>query len=181
MVWVIVWTIWTICLLSFKGCFFEWSEVDRCPFKFGNCIFNSPWAKFMCRSFSVSLLRWYIYRFCCSKQCLLVEPSFAGLCHASSLTCANLAPPMSVTAKSQVAIQSLFLVEAMVRGCHIYKDIWTAADGKEVTCWKEGFNAADPFTIAMVKRNCWKQMLFTWLTTGKSQHSGRHFKVMWMT
>ena len=53
-------------------------------------------------------------------------------CHASSLTRANLAPPKSVTFKSTLTttkqrakfLQSLpsYLVEAVVRGFHIYKN-----------------------------------------------------------
>ena len=47
--------------------------------------------------------------------------------------------------------ESSFLVEAMVRCYHVYKDIWTAADGEELTCRRERFNVADPFAVAMVK------------------------------
>ena len=47
-----------------------------------------------------------------------------------------------------VAIVMEYCVEAMVRGYHVYKDIWTAV---ELICWREPFNTADPFAVAVVK------------------------------
>ena len=60
----------------------------------------------------------------------------------------------STTTKRRVATtmtESSFLVDTMVRGYHVYKDIWTAAVGEELTCRREKFNAADPFAVAVVK------------------------------
>ena len=39
---------------------------------------------------------------------------------------------------------------SMVRGYHIYKDIWDAADGEVLGCTKEADNRSDPFAVAVV-------------------------------
>ena len=44
-----------------------------------------------------------------------------------------------------------FLIEAMVRGYHVYKDIWSAVVGEEFPCMKEVGNTLDPFAVAMMK------------------------------
>ena len=46
----------------------------------------------------------------------------------------------------------MFSIETVVRGYHIYKEIWnTAIDGTELPCGREIVNAHDPFTIAIKK------------------------------
>ena len=42
-----------------------------------------------------------------------------------------------------------FLVGAMVRGYHIYKDIWVAVVGEEFPCKCEDGNRVDPFAVAV--------------------------------
>ncbi len=44
-----------------------------------------------------------------------------------------------------------FSVEAMVRGYHTYKDIWTAVVGEELPCQWERANPRDPFGVAVLK------------------------------
>ena len=44
-----------------------------------------------------------------------------------------------------------FSVEAMVRGYHIYEDIWTAVVGEEFLCKREISNTFDPFTVAVMR------------------------------
>ena len=45
-----------------------------------------------------------------------------------------------------------FSVEAMVRGYHVYKDIWTAVHGEELlTCVREAGNRVDAFAVAVIK------------------------------
>lgn len=44
---------------------------------------------------------------------------------------------------------SCFTVEAMVRGYHVYKDIWEAALDEELPCQKEPLNIVDPFAVAV--------------------------------
>ena len=39
----------------------------------------------------------------------------------------------------------------MVRGYHIYKDIWDTLIGEELSCEREGANYADPFAVAVIK------------------------------
>ena len=39
----------------------------------------------------------------------------------------------------------------MVRGYHVYKDIWSAVVGEELPCKRERTNTADPFAVAVVK------------------------------
>ena len=44
-----------------------------------------------------------------------------------------------------------FSVDAMVRGYHVYRDIWTAAEGEEFPCKREVVNAFDPFAVAVMR------------------------------
>ena len=41
--------------------------------------------------------------------------------------------------------------EAMVRGCHVYREIWLAIVGEELSCVRQVGNYRDPFTVAVVK------------------------------
>ena len=50
-----------------------------------------------------------------------------------------------------VAIMSSFLVESVVRGYHVYKDIWDAVVGQEFPCKPEDGNRVDPFAVAVVR------------------------------
>ena len=42
-------------------------------------------------------------------------------------------------------------VESIVRGYHIYKDIWSAAVGSTLSCWQERFNPHDSYAVAVIK------------------------------
>ena len=44
-----------------------------------------------------------------------------------------------------------FSIESSVRGYHIYKDIWEAAEGEMLHCTRENSNSHDPFAVAIVK------------------------------
>ena len=44
-----------------------------------------------------------------------------------------------------------FQVEAMVRGYHVYEEIWDASIGEELLCAREPTNPRDPFAVAVVK------------------------------
>ena len=46
-----------------------------------------------------------------------------------------------------------FEVEAVVRGYHIYKEIWNSSIGEELFCAREPTNPRDPFAVAVVKSN----------------------------
>ena len=50
-----------------------------------------------------------------------------------------------------VALVMEYCVEAMVRGNHVYKDIWTAVVNEELICRMKPFNTADPFAVTVVK------------------------------
>ena len=52
-----------------------------------------------------------------------------------------------VCAKKMMAHQASFSVEAMVRGYHAYKDIWTAVNGEELHCQREDGNRVDTFAL----------------------------------
>ena len=41
------------------------------------------------------------------------------------------------------------VIEAMVRGYHVYKEIWCAAVGEELSCMREVENYRDPFAVAV--------------------------------
>ena len=43
------------------------------------------------------------------------------------------------------------MIEAMVRGYHVYKEIWCAAVGEELSCIREVENYRDPFAVAVVR------------------------------
>ena len=55
-------------------------------------------------------------------------------------------------AMSEVEGLSTLEVESMVRGYHVYKDLWTAVVGEELQCGRESENFRDPFAVA-VKKN----------------------------
>ena len=44
-----------------------------------------------------------------------------------------------------------FSVEAVVRGYHVYRDIWIAAVGEVLPCEREPINAVDRFAVAVKK------------------------------
>lgn len=52
---------------------------------------------------------------------------------------------------SRMMVESAFSVEAMIRGYHVYNNIWTAVVDEELICRREQFNSADPFAVAVVK------------------------------
>ena len=49
------------------------------------------------------------------------------------------------------AVTDSFTVEAMVRGYHVYKDVWSAALGEQLSCQREPTNTRYPFTVAVVR------------------------------
>ncbi len=42
-------------------------------------------------------------------------------------------------------------VETVVRGFHVYKEVWDAAVGEELPCRKDVGNSHDPYAVAMVR------------------------------
>ena len=44
-----------------------------------------------------------------------------------------------------------FTIEAMIRGFHIYSNIWNAVIDKELLCEKESGNFTYPFTVGVIK------------------------------
>ena len=44
-----------------------------------------------------------------------------------------------------------FSVPSMVRGYHIYKDLWDASIGEEMSCQRKAENYTDPFAVAVMK------------------------------
>lgn len=46
---------------------------------------------------------------------------------------------------------AFFSIEAMVRGYHVYKDIWNADIGEEFPCKIEVGNKFDPFAVAVMR------------------------------
>ena len=40
----------------------------------------------------------------------------------------------------------------MIRGYHVYKDIWDAVDGEILECFREVTNRRDPFAVAVKKQ-----------------------------
>ena len=48
-------------------------------------------------------------------------------------------------------IMTTFSVESVIRGHHIYKDIWTPNIGEELICQRELGNLRDPFAVSLLK------------------------------
>ena len=44
-----------------------------------------------------------------------------------------------------------YMIEAMVRGYHVYKEIWCADVGEELSCVREVENFHNPFAVAVVR------------------------------
>ena len=42
-------------------------------------------------------------------------------------------------------------MESMVRGYHVYKDVWEASVGQLLPCRKEGSNPHDPYAVAVME------------------------------
>ena len=47
--------------------------------------------------------------------------------------------------------EATFVVDAIVRGYHIYQDLWDAAVEEQLPCERERSNYHDPFAVAIVK------------------------------
>ena len=47
--------------------------------------------------------------------------------------------------------RSSFTVEAMIRGYHVYKDIWNSVLDEELPCQRETGNTSDPFAVGVLK------------------------------
>ena len=44
-----------------------------------------------------------------------------------------------------------FSCNSMVRGYHVYKDVWAATDREILQCRRETSNRFDPFAVAVIK------------------------------
>ncbi len=44
-----------------------------------------------------------------------------------------------------------FSVETVVRGFHVYNEVWDAAVGEELPCRRDVGNSHDPYAVAMVR------------------------------
>ena len=45
-----------------------------------------------------------------------------------------------------------FSIESMIRGYHVYKNIWNnSLDDEELECKREPGNSSDPYTVAVMK------------------------------
>ena len=47
----------------------------------------------------------------------------------------------------------IILVESMIRGYHIYRDIWDAVVREEFPCKRKDGNRVNPFSVAIVRCN----------------------------
>ena len=59
--------------------------------------------------------------------------------------------PGTAGTEREMAERASFSVEAMVRGYHVYKDIWSAVVGTELPCKCKDANRIDPFAVAIVQ------------------------------
>lgn len=59
--------------------------------------------------------------------------------------------PEIFTCCSMAVMSSSFELESMIRGYHVYKDIWVAIDGQVLQSRRETTNGHDPFAVAVLK------------------------------
>ena len=57
---------------------------------------------------------------------------------------------MAISIKGEMARKS-HMIEAMVHGYHVYKEIWCAAVEEELSCAREVENHRNPFAVAVVR------------------------------
>ena len=50
-------------------------------------------------------------------------------------------------------------IEAMIRSCHIYKEIWCADVGEELSCVREAENYHNPFAVAVLDHQLGDQLI----------------------
>ena len=44
-----------------------------------------------------------------------------------------------------------FTLQSMIRGYHVYKEVWDAVVGETLPCQQEGGNTHDPYAVATMK------------------------------
>ena len=44
-----------------------------------------------------------------------------------------------------------FAVDSMIRGHHVYKEIWDPVNGEELPCEREIGNSSDPLAVAVIE------------------------------
>ena len=52
-----------------------------------------------------------------------------------------------------VLVMNRYTIESCVCGYHVYKDIWEARVGEELSCEREIGNSMDPFAVVVVKND----------------------------
>ena len=55
------------------------------------------------------------------------------------------------TCNSEPTMAVEVTVDAMIRGYHVYRHIWSAVVDEQLTCERESFNSVDPFAVAVMK------------------------------
>ena len=50
-----------------------------------------------------------------------------------------------------MGLMATFSFDSVVRGYHVYKDIWAAVHGETLLCRRETSNGHDPFAVAVVR------------------------------
>ena len=53
--------------------------------------------------------------------------------------------------KGEIKMTSSHSMESMIRGYHVYQNIWTPTTGEELQCARELSNLQDPFALAVTK------------------------------
>ena len=51
---------------------------------------------------------------------------------------------------SEVPVESSYTIEAVIRGYHVYKEIWESVVGQVLPCQQEHGNVHDPYAVAVV-------------------------------
>ena len=60
--------------------------------------------------------------------------------------------PLAMATTCEELLSSSFAINSVVRGYHIYKDIWTSARGEELQCQHETGNVHDLYAVSVMRR-----------------------------
>ena len=60
--------------------------------------------------------------------------------------------PLAMVTTCEELLSSSFAINSVVRGYHVYKDIWTSACGEELQSQRETDNVHDLYAVSVLRR-----------------------------
>ena len=55
-----------------------------------------------------------------------------------------------IPARMEGVMSESFTFQSMIRGCHVYNEVWYAVVGETLPCQQEGGNSHDPYAVAVM-------------------------------